>query len=148
MKKCKKCDIEKNEEDFNKWYKKTGSSGYRNYCKNCDHLLNKIFRENNKDVLKIKRRERTGASPKRYCTDPIQQKRNEDVYRSQRRYPEKRAARLILNSYIKIGKVGKSNSCEMCLKKSRVEGHHEDYSKPLEVKWLCKRCHTDIHWKS
>ena len=147
MKKCKRCGTEKNEEEFNKWYKKSGSSGYRQNCRECDHLLNKEFREKNSDKLKVKRRNRNGAQPKRYCTDPKQQKRNEDVYRSQRKYPEKRAARTFLNSYIKMGKVMKPNSCEICLQKAKVEGHHEDYSKPLEVKWVCKKCHTDIHWK-
>lgn len=147
MKKCKKCDIEKNEDQFNKWYKKSGSSGYRNSCKQCENLYNKTFREQKKDDLNKKRRKRTGAQPKRYCTDPIQRKRNEDMYRSERKYPEKKAARIILNAYISMGKIVKPNSCEMCLKKIRVEGHHEDYSKPLEVKWVCKRCHADIHWK-
>ena len=27
------------------------------------------------------------------------------------------------------------------------EAHHEDYSKPLEVIWLCKRHHHDLHLK-
>ena len=27
----------------------------------------------------------------------------------------------------------------------RVEGHHEDYSKPLEVMWFCRDCHIDRH---
>lgn len=26
--------------------------------------------------------------------------------------------------------------------------HHPDYSKPLEIIWLCKRHHTDLHYKS
>ena len=148
MKTCKKCELEKSEEEFNKWYKKSGASGYRTNCKSCDHLINKEFRENNKDKLRINRRKRTGAQPKRYCTDPIKRKRNEDMYRSQRKFPEKRAARQFLSSYIRSGKIVKPDTCDKCLKTGRVEGHHDDYTKPLEVKWLCKRCHTDIHWKS
>lgn len=26
-----------------------------------------------------------------------------------------------------------------------VEMHHSDYSKPLEVEWMCRRCHIDHH---
>jgi hypothetical protein len=33
--------------------------------------------------------------------------------------------------------------CEICGKKA--QGHHEDYSKPLEVRWLCFRHHREAH---
>jgi hypothetical protein len=35
--------------------------------------------------------------------------------------------------------------CEICGKTEDIERHHEDYSKPLEVRWLCKSHHLDIH---
>ena len=34
--------------------------------------------------------------------------------------------------------------CEVC-GCEEVEGHHEDYSKPLEVRWLCKAHHLEAH---
>ena len=34
--------------------------------------------------------------------------------------------------------------CEVC-DSSNSEAHHEDYSKPLEVSWLCREHHQDLH---
>ena len=28
-----------------------------------------------------------------------------------------------------------------------VQAHHHDYTKPLEIEWLCKQCHTKVHIK-
>lgn len=37
--------------------------------------------------------------------------------------------------------------CEMCGEVEGVHGHHDDYSKPLEVRWLCRKHHAQLHWK-
>ena len=146
MKKCKTCKQEKSEIDFNKWYKKTGSSGYRSSCKLCQSLINKSYRKVHQDRLKMKRRERSGAQPKRYCTDPDKKRKNEYVYKSQRKSPEKVIARSILNSHVHSGKILKPERCEVCGNKGKLEAHHEDYSRPLDVKWVCKSCHMYFHW--
>lgn len=35
-------------------------------------------------------------------------------------------------------------SCEVC-GKSNAEAHHTDYSRPLDVRWLCRSHHMELH---
>lgn len=35
--------------------------------------------------------------------------------------------------------------CAFCGSKENVEGHHRDYSRPLDVTWLCCACHMAWH---
>jgi hypothetical protein len=38
-----------------------------------------------------------------------------------------------------------SEGCEACGIRVPLEAHHEDYSKLLEVRWLCRPCHRKRH---
>lgn len=58
--------------------------------------------------------------------------------------PEKFFAKKQMRLAIKTGKI-KKGSCEVCGSSTGVHGHHEDYSKPLMVKWLCHACHRTRH---
>ena len=59
--------------------------------------------------------------------------------------PEKVIATSMVNGAVKSGVLIKPKRCPQCGKKGRIHGHHNDYSEPLEVKWLCPLCHTRIH---
>lgn len=54
--------------------------------------------------------------------------------------PQKRAHN-ILNRAVKKGEIV-PQACEECGSTTNVDGHHDDYSKPLEVHWLCRSCHA------
>lgn len=55
--------------------------------------------------------------------------------------PEKRAAHQKVFVAVRAGKLVKK-PCKVC-GKERVEAHHNDYSKPLRVVWLCKKHHVE-----
>ncbi len=46
---------------------------------------------------------------------------------------------------LKSGKIIKPQQCEQCGSDKFLHGHHDDYSKPLEVQWLCRLCHKGKH---
>ena len=64
---------------------------------------------------------------------------------SKKRYPEKQYARGLLQKAVSLGKIIRQN-CEIC-NDPKSQGHHDDYFKPLEVRWLCRIHHAEIHKK-
>lgn len=67
------------------------------------------------------------------------------IYTSIARQPEKQRARANLAYHIKSGHIVRPEQCERCGTKGKPHGHHPDYTKPLEVMWLCRGCHADVH---
>ena len=61
------------------------------------------------------------------------------------RYPERRAAHIALGNALRDGRVVRPAACQACGAGGRIHGHHDDYAKPLEVRWLCSPCHTEAH---
>lgn len=64
-----------------------------------------------------------------------------------RRYePKKQKARWLVHQAVNKGELVRPAECDQCGRgKCRIEGHHEDYDKPLDVEWLCKSCHSYRH---
>jgi hypothetical protein len=64
------------------------------------------------------------------------------VKRWRQRNPEKTKAHDAVKYALRTGRLVKG-SCELAGSEcgGRVEAHHDDYSRPLDVRWLCKRHH-------
>lgn len=56
---------------------------------------------------------------------------------------EKVRSRKALNYAVATGKII-PQPCERC-GAPKAQGHHADYSKPLDVRWLCAKCHSQHH---
>lgn len=52
-------------------------------------------------------------------------------------------ARFAVTTALRSGKIVKPEQCCKCQKvTSKLEAHHEDYDKPLEIMWMCRTCHV------
>jgi hypothetical protein len=55
--------------------------------------------------------------------------------------PGKKAAERAISRGVRSGTVKKLFNCQVCGSPRKVEAHHEDYSQPYSVMWLCKKHH-------
>lgn len=140
---CKKCQIEKTDCDF---YKKDST------CKECRKEMVRRNRAEKVDYYREYDKKRYKEDPKvkeridRYHATPAgMEKTAEAKHRWDARNPVKKAAQTILGNAVRDGKVSKPGFCEECGKTGRIHGHHCDYAKPLDVLWLCPKCHADWH---
>ncbi len=64
-------------------------------------------------------------------------------------YDLRKQARVILQKAIDSGELVRPEKCSRCgstvSKKETIAAHHFDYTKPLEVVWLCRKCHAGEH---
>jgi len=61
-------------------------------------------------------------------------------------YPSKYKAKIALGNAVRDGKISKATKCESCGDSHYwLHGHHDDYSLPLDVRWLCPPCHFAWH---
>lgn len=131
MKQCTVCGETKNLSAFGAdKYKK---SGLKPQCKACRvesqrtwratadaKRKAKIYRRDNAEILQAKKEERYKGSPERLSIPT-------KVFRA-----------------IESGKLTRE-PCSVCGATEYVDGHHNDYTKPLDVVWLCRTHHRRLH---
>lgn len=134
MKKCTKCKVEKPLLSF--WKNKNKKDGHAFACKDCETLARRDLYYRDHDSFLSLAKKYYRKNKKRLIR--LQEERK-------KRYPEKFAARQVLQEAVRCGKI-KKLPCEVCGDK-KTDGHHTDYSKALDVRWLCRTHHAEIHRK-
>ena len=66
------------------------------------------------------------------------------VRKMRKLYPEKNKARASVCRAVRSGKIV-PQPCAIC-GATKTEAHHTDYSKPLDVMWVCRSCHFKLHY--
>jgi hypothetical protein len=63
-------------------------------------------------------------------------------------HAEKRRAHGAVKYALRTGRMVRPSDCEECFREpeaGKLHAHHDDYSRPLSVKWLCPLCHKAAH---
>ncbi len=60
------------------------------------------------------------------------------------RNSDKCACNAIVRNALRSGRL-KRMPCERCQTEEHIHAHHEDYTKPMDVMWLCRACHGLRH---
>ncbi len=132
MKICSNCGEKKEFSEFQKRAK--SKDGLTASCKQCLSARDKARANDPKRI----------ANRKAYANTP---EGREARKRARTKWLEdnaiKRSAHIIIGNAVRDGKLIK-RPCEECGCKT-VHAHHDDYTKPLEVRWLCIPCHNKWH---
>lgn len=153
MKKCFKCNEVKPLDDFYKHEKM--ADGHVNKCKECNK---KDVRENRAKRIDYYRR----YDAWRYQNDPRVKGRMDEYAKTERgklliysakaawddRNKQAKSCHGIVRYSVRTGKIKKPDNCSCCgeYTTSRLlHAHHHDYSLPLDITWLCVKCHSFLH---
>lgn len=166
MKKCGKCKIEKEYSKFNKC-KSNKKDGLQNSCKSCEKSYReknkekaKDYRESHKEEMKAYRDSHKKEKDIWYKNNKEELKLKSKIYQQtprgkelkkirkkkwQKENPLKYKAHRILQKAVARGAIIKPINCSVCNKTNcKISGHHDDYSKPLVVIWVCDKCHPSL----
>ena len=140
-KRCPKCEIYKGLEEFFK--DRSRMDGLNHHCKECRQKEQRAYKQT--DVGKRANRKNCQNYRK---TEAGKEASRRSSKKKRQLYPEKIKARQAVRSAIRSGKLIRPSICESCFKKRFIQAHHEDYSKPLDVDWLCTECHNELRKKA
>ena len=135
---CNKCNTTKSTKLFHNT--KLTKDKKSAYCKDCTKAYDVLYRAKNRD--KKKRQDKAYS-----LTEKGKSSHNASTKKWNYNNALKSKAHTLLNNSVRDGKIVKPNKCKECNNETNIQAHHEDYSKPLDVVWLCVSCHKIRHLK-
>ena len=140
MKKCSQCGETKTLDSFFN-EPRNRQDGRHAECKECTKAAKKRWAERNKQYTLEYARYRYYNN----CEDLKRKAREwkKEVGWRAKKEPQKIAARKAVQYAVKVGNIVRLPCCVCGCEPA--EAHHPDYSKKLEVAWLCKRHHGFVH---
>lgn len=140
-KRCPRCSKTKDISEFSKC--STRADGRQGNCKECRknmHLrVDSICVECKKPFKAYKNSE--GIYCSKSCSIAVKNRGRLVVGSEEMRD----LARTVVARVIRNSPRLKSRQCSSCLDYCDTVAHHDDYTKPLEVSWLCRSCHLKLH---
>jgi hypothetical protein len=137
MKTCRKCLKVKKISEFHNH--RNMKDGHLNFCKLCVQDRIREYRLNNIEKLRKydKKRWKKKWKNKEYRSNRL------EYHKKWRKFNKiKISAQNAIRNKIK----SRPCLCELCGDKNKkILGHHQDYSKQLQVIWLCPPCHYKVH---
>ena len=132
---CSKC--KKNKPTTGFFRDRSLKRGYGYQCKVCRTEYKKEYDRKNRVAH--------NARDKKYYQDNKERKRKvHRAYREANRV--KRSAHKKVENALLSGRLVKPKVCSTAkCRNKKVEAHHDDYRKPLTVRWLCRKCHSQHH---
>ena len=144
MHECKGCRTQKPRTEF--------YSSNKSRCKECVKKSVRTNRNEKADYYREYDRQRFQDDPRvlqrhiRYqATDAGKLSMAKAKQKWLKQNPVRRAAHIILGNAVRDKRIKKPTQCSRCDGGGRIHGHHEDYAKPLDVIWLCSKCHRKAH---
>lgn len=136
---CEACRLESKE----RYRLQAVQKSKRYYLKNkerIDKRNKKYSTEYNKkpeNKEKLKQYQKSKKYKDRHKERHIERMLKDELYR------KRVNARILARSYVNSGRLVRK-PCVVC-GETKAQGHHEDYDKPLEVMWLCRKHHFNLH---
>lgn len=133
MKKCNSCDTDKHESEFGK--RKASVDGLSAKCKTCQNVY---------DKARSNCPERAAARAIYQQTEEGRLTTNKAKAKWRTANPGKAKAHAVVGRQVRAGNLF-VEPCEICGSEDSVHAHHNDYAKPLNVRWLCAAHHRQWH---